>query len=161
MSQLSDISKSNFLSNYSRLLHGLFCEKLLVNEELPRYRGNRELILRYSVVENNEVVDYRTVRELCQFFPFCLWITFCLSHLRYKFVFPYVFCIVVNSASLSLRVHYVFCFVVVTCKTIILPVVLYGCKTGSLTLREERRMRVFENRVLRRLFGPKRDEVTG
>jgi len=46
-------------------------------------------------------------------------------------------------------------------RTIILPVVLYGCETCSLTLREERRLRVFQNRVLRRLFGPKRDEVTG
>ena len=46
-------------------------------------------------------------------------------------------------------------------RTIILPVVLYGCETWSLTLREERRLRVFENRVLRRVFGPKRDEVTG
>jgi hypothetical protein len=46
-------------------------------------------------------------------------------------------------------------------KTIILPVVLYGCETRSLTLREEHRLRVFENRVLRRIFGPKRDEVTG
>jgi len=45
--------------------------------------------------------------------------------------------------------------------SIILPVVLYGCETWSLTLREERRLRVFENRVLRRIFGPKRDEVTG
>ena len=44
---------------------------------------------------------------------------------------------------------------------IILPVVLYGCETWSLTLREERRLRVFENRVLRRIFGPKRDEVKG
>ena len=43
----------------------------------------------------------------------------------------------------------------------ILPVVLYGCETWSLTLREERRLRVFQNRVLRRIFGPKRDEVTG
>ena len=40
-----------------------------------------------------------------------------------------------------------------------LPVVLYGCETWSLTLREEHRMRVFENRVLRRIFGPKRDRV--
>jgi len=40
-------------------------------------------------------------------------------------------------------------------------VVLYGCETCSLTLREERRLRVFENRVLRRVFGTKRDEVTG
>jgi len=39
--------------------------------------------------------------------------------------------------------------------------VLYGCETWSFTLREERRLRVFENRVLRRIFGPKRDEVTG
>jgi hypothetical protein len=46
-------------------------------------------------------------------------------------------------------------------RTIILPVVLYGYKTWSLTLREEHRLRVFENRVLRRIFGPKRDEVTG
>ena len=46
-------------------------------------------------------------------------------------------------------------------RTIILPVVLYGCETWSLTLREERRLRVFENRVLKRVFGPKRDEVTG
>jgi len=46
-------------------------------------------------------------------------------------------------------------------RTVILPVVLYGCETWSLTLREERRLRVFENRVLRRIFGPKRDEVTG
>ena len=46
-------------------------------------------------------------------------------------------------------------------RTIILPVVLYGCETWSLTLRDERRLRVFENRVLRRVFWPKRDEVTG
>ena len=45
-------------------------------------------------------------------------------------------------------------------RTIILPV-LYGCETWSLTLWEERRLRVFENRVLGRIFGPKRDEVTG
>jgi hypothetical protein len=44
-------------------------------------------------------------------------------------------------------------------KTIILPVVLYGCETWSLTLREE--LKVFENRVLRRIFVPKRDEVAG
>jgi len=44
--------------------------------------------------------------------------------------------------------------------TIILPAVLYGCETWSLTLREERMLRVFENMVLRRIFGPRRDEVT-
>jgi len=46
-------------------------------------------------------------------------------------------------------------------RTIILPVVLYECETWSLTLKEEHRLRVYENRVLRRVFGPKRDEVTG
>jgi hypothetical protein len=46
-------------------------------------------------------------------------------------------------------------------KTIMLPVVLYGCETWSVTLREEHRLRVFEKSVLRRIFGPKRDEVTG
>ena len=46
-------------------------------------------------------------------------------------------------------------------RVIILPVVLYGCETWSLTLRDDRRLRVFENRVLRRVFGPKRDEETG
>ena len=46
-------------------------------------------------------------------------------------------------------------------RTIILSVVLYGCETWSLTLREERRLRVFENKVLRRIFGSKSDEVTG
>jgi hypothetical protein len=46
-------------------------------------------------------------------------------------------------------------------KTVILPVVLYRCETWSLTLREEHRLRVFEKRVLRGIFGPKRDEVTG
>jgi hypothetical protein len=46
-------------------------------------------------------------------------------------------------------------------KTIILLVVLYGCETLSLTLREEHRLRMVENRVLRRIFGPKRDKVKG
>jgi hypothetical protein len=46
-------------------------------------------------------------------------------------------------------------------KPVILPVVLYRCETWSLTLREGRRLRTFENRVLRRIFEPKRDEVTG
>jgi hypothetical protein len=46
-------------------------------------------------------------------------------------------------------------------KTIILLVVLHGCETWSLTLKEEHRLSVIENRVLRKIFGPKRDEVTG
>jgi len=46
-------------------------------------------------------------------------------------------------------------------RTITLPAVLYGCETWSLTLREVRKLRVFENMVLRRIFGTKRDEVTG
>ena len=48
-----------------------------------------------------------------------------------------------------------------TYRTIILPVVLYGCETWSLTLREERKLRVFENMVLTRIFEPRWDEVTG
>jgi hypothetical protein len=62
---------------------------------------------------------------------------------------PFVFSSAVK--NLKIRIY----------KTKILPVVLYGCETWSLTLREEHRLRVFENRVLRRIFGPKRDEVTG
>ena len=46
-------------------------------------------------------------------------------------------------------------------RTTILPVVLYGCETRSLTLREKRRLRVFENKVLRRIFVPRRGEVKG
>jgi len=55
------------------------------------------------------------------------------------------------SKNLKIKIH----------RIIILPVVLYGCETWSLILREKRRLRAFENRVLRRIFGPKRDEVTG
>jgi len=55
------------------------------------------------------------------------------------------------SKKLKIKIH----------RTIILPVVLYVCETWSLTLREERKLRVFENMVLRRIFGPRRDEVTG
>jgi len=47
-----------------------------------------------------------------------------------------------------------------THRTLILPI-LYGCKTWSFTMKEEHRLRVFENRVLRRIFGPKRNEETG
>jgi hypothetical protein len=56
-----------------------------------------------------------------------------------------------DHAALKIRIY----------KTIILLVLLYGCETWSLILREEHRLRVFENRILRRIFGPKRDEVTG
>jgi hypothetical protein len=44
---------------------------------------------------------------------------------------------------------------------LVIPIVLYGCETWSLTLREEHKLRVFENRILRRIFGPRRVEVTG
>ena len=46
-------------------------------------------------------------------------------------------------------------------RTLILPVVLYGCETWLVTLWEERKLRLFENMVLRRIFGPRREEVTG
>jgi hypothetical protein len=64
-----------------------------------------------------------------------------------------IFCLLVccQKKNLKIRIY----------KLIILPVVLYGCETWSLTLREGHRLRVFENRVLRWIFGPKRDEVTG
>ena len=55
------------------------------------------------------------------------------------------------SKNLKIKIH----------RTVISPVVFYGCETWSLTLREECRVRVFENRVLTRIFVPKRDEVTG
>jgi len=46
------------------------------------------------------------------------------------------------------------------CRNVTLPAVLYGCETWSLALRKERRLKMFQNRVLRRIFGPKRDKVT-
>jgi len=55
------------------------------------------------------------------------------------------------SKTLKIKIH----------RTVILPVVLYGCETWLLTLREERSLRVFENRMLRRIFGHRSDEVTG
>jgi len=61
----------------------------------------------------------------------------------------------------SLERHIIQTLKIKTYRTIILPVVLYGCETWSLTLREDRRLRVFENMVLRGIFGPKRDEITG
>ena len=69
-----------------------------------------------------------------------------------------------NQFKISVNLSYILCISRLKIKiyrTIILPVVLYGCETWLLTLREKRRLRVFENRVLRRVFGPKRDEVTG
>jgi hypothetical protein len=69
--------------------------------------------------------------------------------------------VTIRSRSFSLLVCCQKNLKIIIYKTIILPVVLYGCATWSLTLRKEHRLRVFENRVLRRIFGPKRDEVTG
>jgi hypothetical protein len=57
----------------------------------------------------------------------------------------------VVSGSVRIKIH----------KTMIIPVALYGCETWSLTLWEEHRLRVFGNRVLREIFGPKREEVAG
>jgi len=61
-----------------------------------------------------------------------------------------IFCLPLLSKNLKIKI----------CRTIILPVVLYGCGTWSLTLTGEHRLRVLENRVLRRIFGPKGDKVT-
>ena len=62
-----------------------------------------------------------------------------------------IFCLPVCYPNIKIKLH----------RTIILPVILHACETWSLTMREERRLRVFENRVLKRIFGPKRDEGTG
>jgi hypothetical protein len=64
---------------------------------------------------------------------------------------PRTSCSRLLSKNVKIRIH----------KTIILPVVLYGCETWSLTLRKEHRLRVFENGLLMRIFGPKRDDLTG
>jgi len=61
----------------------------------------------------------------------------------------FVFCLL--SKNIKVKIY----------RTVILPVVLYGCETRLLTLREDRRLRVLENRVRRRIFEPKRDKVTG
>ena len=67
----------------------------------------------------------------------------------------------VTHISNFIYIYYVTILKVKIYRTIILSVVLYGCETWSLTLREERKLRVFENMVLRRIFEPRRDEVTG
>jgi len=75
------------------------------------------------------------------------------------YVYIYIYIYIIRYRIFCLPVCYPKSYYIY--RTIILPVVLYVCETWSLTLREERRLRVFENRVLRRVFGPKRDEVTG
>ena len=69
-----------------------------------------------------------------------------------------------NAFSMSTEcccIPLIYVYVIKMYRTIILPVVLYGCETWSLTLREECRLRVFENKLLTRTFGPKGDDVTG
>jgi hypothetical protein len=72
----------------------------------------------------------------------------------HEVVWTDIFCLRIFSSAVSKYKKVIY-------ETIILPVVLYVCETWSLTLREEHRLRVFEKRVLRRIFGPKKDEVTG
>ena len=64
---------------------------------------------------------------------------------------------IIRSRIFCFSVCYPKNFKIEICRIIIFPVVLYGCETWPLALREERRLREFENRVLRRIFGPKRD----
>jgi len=73
------------------------------------------------------------------------------TQLIFTFVTHAIFFFSLRSKNLKIEIY----------RTIILPVVLYGGETWSLTLREERRLKVFEIRVLRRIFEPKRNEVTG
>ncbi|KAJ4433934.1 hypothetical protein ANN_16253 [Periplaneta americana] len=72
-----------------------------------------------------------------------------LSPLLFNFALEYAISLL--SKNLKVRIY----------KTVILPVVLHGCESWTFTLREEHRLRVFENKVLRKIFGSKRDEVTG
>jgi hypothetical protein len=74
------------------------------------------------------------------------WIWIMLAAIQFR-----TFCLLACCLKTKIKTH----------KIIILPAVLYGCKTWSLTLREEHRLKVFENRVLRKIFGPKRDEIIG
>ena len=84
--------------------------------------------------------DLRVSSLICRNFKFCdIYIYMCVC-----------VCVCARAKNLKIKIY----------RTITLPVVLCGCETWSLTLREERRLRVFENRVLK-VFGPKRDEVTG
>ena len=69
--------------------------------------------------------------------------------MSYK-IFLIIYCVLL-SKNLKTKIY----------RTVIFPVVLYGCEAWSLTAREERKLRVFENMLLRRIFGPRRDEVTG
>jgi hypothetical protein len=68
----------------------------------------------------------------------------CYHAVKNLFIFP-------SARNVSIKIH----------KTIVFPVVLYGYETWPLTLKKEHRLRVSENRVHKRMFGPKRDEVTG
>jgi len=61
-----------------------------------------------------------------------------------------IFCLLVCYPSIKIKIF----------RAVILPVVLYGCESWTLTLREARRLRMFENKVVRKIFGPKKDEVT-
>jgi len=74
------------------------------------------------------------------------WMQGMLATIRYR-----IFCFPVCYPSIKIKIF----------RAVILPVVLHGCETWSLTLREARRLRMLENRVLRKIFGPERDEVTG
>jgi hypothetical protein len=76
-------------------------------------------------------------------------------------IYTYSFILLCYTLFLYLKLNLFYVNVCCTHKTVILSVVLYGCKPWSLILREEHRLRVSENRVLRRIFGPKRHEVTG
>ena len=113
-------------------------------------KHRRVSLLKLAIFEWNESEQNRQI-SLCKLAVFELkemWTT------KTGFVVP--LCVSARSR------HIYVMFTVVRVRTeIILPVVLYGCETWSLVLRDERRLMVFENRVLRRVFGPKRDEVTG
>jgi hypothetical protein len=109
---------------------------------LQTLRGNAEVDEILSMAAKTTGYTKHHVRFVANYVR-----TYDVAHLKarqslYKYTYVYIYC---------LRIY----------ETIILPVVLYGCETWSLTLREEHRLRVFEDMVLRRRFGRGRDEVTG
>ena len=101
------------------------------------------ILIRYVQIFGNNVKKLNTIQEEIK------------SRLKLRNAYYYSVQSLLSSSLLSKKLK------IKIYRTIILPVVLYVCENWSLTLKEERRLRVFENMVLRRVFGPKRDEVTG
>ena len=146
---------------------------------MPGFSNRRERKQRraFGIYYFSKVTSSRNIDKLqvvkCQ--TICSWLCTVSMDLMLCLLLVLIFCNLSyksyrlklgNACYYSVQNLFIFQFAIQNLKIkiyriIILPVLLYGCETWSLTLRDERRLRVFENRVLRRVFGPKRDEVTG